>query len=58
MERRDLLKAGAFAPLVSALSVAAAANRRPGIEGQRQPDLGNGRFLNPVLSAITRTLLC
>jgi xylan 1,4-beta-xylosidase len=50
MERRDLLKAGAFAPLVSALSVAAAANRRPGIEGQRQPDLGNGRFLNPVLS--------
>lgn len=50
MERRDLLKAGAFAPLVSALSVAAAANRRSGIEGQRQPDLGNGRFLNPVLS--------
>ena len=50
MERRDLLKAGALAPLASALPLSAAPTSRPGIEGQRQPDLGNGRFLNPVLA--------
>ncbi len=50
MERRDLLRVGAFAPLLSSLPLAATPVRRTGIEGQHKPDLGNGRFLNPVLS--------
>lgn len=51
LDRRDLLKAGALVPLVpAAAAIAKPAQTRGGIEGQRQPDLGNGRFLNPVLS--------
>ena len=53
MERRALLKLGGAAPaLLGSVPALARAPARaaPGIEGQRQPDLGNGTFLNPVLS--------
>jgi xylan 1,4-beta-xylosidase len=54
MDRRDLLKAGAIATAGAAAGIAGAASARParltGPEGQRQADLGNGTFLNPVLA--------
>lgn len=55
--RRDALTLGLTGAGALALSGSAAAQDcapepkyRPGIEGQRRADLGNGRFLNPVLS--------
>jgi beta-xylosidase len=60
MERRDLLKAAALGPLalgVPAEAAPAATAPCPpplkwkrGIENQRIADLGDGRFLNPVIS--------
>lgn len=50
MYRRDLLKAGALAPLASAVPLAACPAGSMGIEGQHLPDLENGTFLNPVLA--------
>lgn len=51
MDRRSALKTGALGVLAAGVPVSAAPPRpRAGIEGQRQPDLGSGRFLNPVLS--------
>lgn len=51
MDRRSALKAGALGALAASVPLSAGAPRpRAGLEGQRQPDLGNGRFLNPVLS--------
>lgn len=61
--RRDLFLAGASTALIAALpggvalaqSAARRANVLPspwprGVDGQRKSDLGNGRFLNPVLA--------
>ena len=48
--RRDVLAlalaGGAAIPAVAALPAAA----RRGVEGQRAPDLGDGRYLNPILA--------
>lgn len=44
---RSLAAAGAAAP---ALPSVAQARWRRGVEGQRAPDLGDGRFLNPILA--------
>ncbi|MDP3907963.1 family 43 glycosylhydrolase [Novosphingobium sp.] len=53
MERRDLLKLAGAAPVVLGTAPALthpASRAARGTERQRQPDLGNGTFLNPVLS--------
>jgi xylan 1,4-beta-xylosidase len=56
MDRRDALKAGAVAalgalhPALAHTATRAAPAGRGSVEGQRQPDLGDGRFLNPVLA--------
>lgn len=51
LDRRGALQAGALGALAAAgpLGAAPPAAAR-GIEGQRRGDLGNGRFLNPVLA--------
>jgi len=62
LTRRNIFKAclaGAaispFTPLVAATSTAASCNKtkaqwKPGIEGQRKADLGNGTYLNPIIA--------
>ncbi|MFM1885456.1 MAG: hypothetical protein RL026_613 [Pseudomonadota bacterium] len=56
MDRRGALKAGALAalgalqPALAHTATRAARTGHGGVEGQRQPDLGDGRFLNPVLA--------
>jgi xylan 1,4-beta-xylosidase len=59
--RRDLLALGAAGTILPAAALAAPASGtaqtrapeprwRPGVEGQRRADLGDGRYLNPILA--------